>query len=116
MNVINTKWIFKNKSDESGNVIRNKARLVAQGYTQVEGIDFDETFAPVAWIESIRLLFGIACYVGYTLHQMDVKCAFLNGDLEEEAYVEQPKGFEHYDKPNYVYKLKRVLYVLKQAP
>src|ERR1044072_1722501 len=79
INVIGTKWIFKNKSDESGTVTRNKARLVAQGYTQVEGVDFDETFAPVARLESIRLLLGVACLLKFRLYQMDVKSAFLNG-------------------------------------
>ena len=85
INVIGTKWIFKNKSDEFGNVVRNKARLVAQGYTQVEGIDFDETFAPVARLESIRLLLAVACCLKIKLFQMDVKSAFLNGFLSEEV-------------------------------
>ncbi|XP_075524464.1 uncharacterized protein LOC142556847 [Primulina tabacum] len=89
VNVIGTKWIFKNKTDESGIVVRNKARLVAQGYTQIEGIDFDETFAPVARIESVRLLLAIACHMDIKLYQMDVKSAFLNGILNEEAYVSQ---------------------------
>lgn len=77
-NVISTKWIFKNKSDENGIVVSNKAKLVAQGYTQVEGIDFDETFAPIARLESIRILLGIACNLNFKLYQMDVKSAFLN--------------------------------------
>lgn len=115
-NVIGTKWIFKNKTDELGNVVRNKARLVAQGYTQVEGIDFDATFAPVARIESIRLLLAIACFLNIKLHQMDIKSAFLNGYLNEEAYVEQPKGFVDSSKPDYVYKLDKALYELKEAP
>ena len=93
-NVIGTKWIFKNKTDEFGIIIRNKARLVAQGYTQIKGIDFDETFAPVARLESIRLLLAVACVVGFKLFQMDVKSAFLNGNLNEEAFVEQPKGLK----------------------
>ena len=100
---------LKNKSDKFGNIIRNKAMLVAQGYIQVEGIDFDETFAPVAKLESIRLLLAIACHIGFTLHQMDVKSAFWNGFLNEEAYVEQTKGFEDPYKPNYVFKLKKAL-------
>ncbi|XP_061993496.1 uncharacterized protein LOC133711381 [Rosa rugosa] len=87
-NVIGTKWIFRNKSDEKGNVIRNKARLVAQGYSLVEGLDFDETFAPVARLESVRLLLSIACHLRFKLFQMDVKTAFLNGFLQEEVYVE----------------------------
>ena len=81
VNVIGTKWIFKNKSDEHGTVIRNKSRLVAQGYAQVEGIDFDETFAPVARLESIRILLAIASHLNFKLYQMDVKSAFLNGNL-----------------------------------
>jgi hypothetical protein len=115
-NVIGTKWVFKNKSDEHGTVVRNKARLVAQGYTQVEGIDFDETFAPVARLESIRVLLAIACHLGFKLYQMDVKSAFLNGLLQEEVYVEQPKGFQDPSHPDHVYKLKKALYGLKQAP
>ena len=90
--------------------------MVAQGYTQVEGLDYDETFAPVARLESIRLLLAIACHLGIKLHQMDIKSAFLNGILLEEVYVEQPKGFEDSTKPNHVYKLKKALYDLKQAP
>ena len=116
MNVIGTKWVYKNKSDENGTITRNKARLVAQGYTQIEGLDFDETFAPVARLESIRLLLGVACILKFKLYQMDVKSAFLNGYLQEEVYVEQPKGFVDPEHPNYVYKLKKALYGLKQAP
>jgi hypothetical protein len=93
-------------------MVRNKARLVAQGYTHIEKIDFDETFAPVARLESIRILFSIACHLGFKLYQMDVKSAFLNGILQEEVYVEQPKGFQD---PHHVYKLKKALYGLKQA-
>jgi hypothetical protein len=115
-NVIGTKWIFKNKSDAHGTVVRNKARLVAQGYTQVEGVDFDETFAPVARLESIRILLSISSCLQIKLYQMDVKSAFLNGILKEEVYVEQPKGFEDHQFPNHVYKLKKALYGLKQAP
>ncbi|GAA0160085.1 transmembrane signal receptor [Lithospermum erythrorhizon] len=115
-NVIGTKWIFKNKSDELGNVVRNKARLVAQGYTQVEGIDFEETFAPVARMEAIRLLLALACLLKFKLYQMDVKTAFLNDIFPEEVYVEQPKGFEDFTKGDQVYKLKKALYGLKQAP
>ncbi|KAK2451628.1 putative mitochondrial protein [Trifolium repens] len=116
VNVIGTKWIFKNKSDEKGVITRNKARLVAQGYTQVEGLDFEETFAPVARLESIRLLLGVACILKFKLYQMDVKSAFLNGYLHEEVYVEQPKWFTDPVYPNHVYKLKKALYGLKQAP
>ena len=88
-NVIGTKWIFNNKIDEFGNIVRNKARLVAQGYTQIEGVDFDETFALVARLESIHLLFAVACLIGFKLFQMDVKSAFLNDILNEETYAEQ---------------------------
>ena len=116
VNVIGTKWIFKNKSNEYGTVIRSKSRLVAQGYTQVEGIDFDETFAPIARLESIRILLIIASHLNFKLYQMDVKSAFLNGMLQEEVYIEQPKGFVDPHRPDDVYKLKRALYGLKQAP
>ena len=113
INVIGTKWIYKNKSDENGTVTRNKARLVAQGYTQVEGLDLDETFAR---LKSIRLLLGVAYIQKFKLFQMDVKSAFLNGYLHEKVYVEQPKGFTDPNFPNHVYKLKKALYGLKQAP
>ena len=116
VNVNGTKWIFKNKSDEHGTVIRNKSRLVAQGYTQVEGVDFDETFAPVARLESIRILLAIASHLNFKLYQMNVKSAFLNGMLQEEVYVEQPKGFVDPHRPDDVYKLKRAMYGFKQAP
>jgi hypothetical protein len=115
-NIISTKWIFKNKSDEHGTIIRNKARLVAQGYIQIEGIDFDETFAPAARLESIRILLSISCHLSFKLYQMDVKIAFLNDILQEEVYVEQPKGFLDPHYPHHVYKLKKALYGLKQAP
>ncbi|KAK0570630.1 hypothetical protein LWI29_004098 [Acer saccharum] len=115
-NVIGTKWVFRNKSDEDGNIVRNKARLVAQGYSQIEGIDFEETFAPVARLESIRLLLSISCVYKFKLHQMDVKSAFLNGLLHEEVFVEQPKGFVDPHHPSHVYRLKKALYGLKQAP
>ena len=87
VHVIGTKWIFKNKTDEDGEIIRNKSRLVAQGYTQVEGISFDESFAPVARLEFIRILMSIACTMNFKIYQMDVKCAFLNGYLNEEVFV-----------------------------
>ncbi|GMI75421.1 hypothetical protein HRI_001211400 [Hibiscus trionum] len=113
---IGTKWVFRNKLDESGNIVRNKARLVAQGYTQEEGIDFDETYAPVARMEAIRMLLAYACYHNFKLFQMDVKSAFLNGFINEEVYVEQPPGFEDSKFPNHVFKLTKALYGLKQAP
>jgi hypothetical protein len=89
---------------------------VAKGYLQVEGLDFDETYAPVARIESIRILLACATYHGFMLYQMDVKSAFLNGPIKEEVYVEQPPGFEDSEYPNYVYILSKALYGLKQAP
>ncbi|KAI3692517.1 hypothetical protein L6452_32334 [Arctium lappa] len=113
---IGTKWIFRNKRDERGIVIRNKARLVAQGYTQEEGIDYEEVFAPVARIEAIRLFIAYASYMNFKVYQMDVKSAFLNGSIEEEVYVCQPPGFENPSYPDRVYKLKKALYGLHQAP
>ena len=115
-NVVGTKWVFRNKQDEHGVVTRNKARLVAKGYSQVEGLDFGETYAPVARLESIRILLAYATYHGFKLYQMDVKSAFLNGPIKEEVYVEQPPGFEDSEYPNHVYKLSKALYGLKQAP
>jgi hypothetical protein len=115
-NVVGTKWVFHNKQDEHGVVTRNKARLVTKGYLQVEGLDFDETYAPVARIESIRILLVYATYHGFMLYQMDVKSVFLNGPIKEEVYVEQPPGFEDSEYPNHVYKLSKALYGLKQAP
>lgn len=99
-----------------GQVIRNKARLVAQGYTQIKGIDFDEAFAPVARLESIWLILAIACFLNIKLYQMGVKSAFLNGYLNKEVYVEQPKRFQDPHYPDHVFKLKKALYGLKQAP
>ena len=115
-NVIGTKWVFRNKQDEDGQVIRNKARLVAQGFTQVEGLDFGETYAPVARLEAIRILLAYANHHNILLYQMDVKSAFLNGEIEELVFVEQPPGFENPQFPNHVYKLHKALYGLKQAP
>jgi hypothetical protein len=115
-NVVGTKWVFRNKQDEHGVVTRNKARLVAKGYSQVEGLDFDETYAPVARLESICILLAYATYHGFKLYQMDVKSAFLNGPIKEEVYVEQPPGFEDSEYPNHVYKLLKALYGLKQSP
>nr|GEX78511.1 retrovirus-related Pol polyprotein from transposon TNT 1-94 [Tanacetum cinerariifolium] len=114
--VIKTKWIFKNKKDESSLVIRNKARLVAFGYSQQEGIDYDETFALVARIEAIRLFLAYAAHKDFTVFQMDVKTAFLNGILKEKVYVGQPPGFVSKQYPDYVYALDKALYGLKQAP
>ena len=116
VHVIGTKWIFKNKTNEDGEILRNKSRLVAQGYTQVEGVYFDESFTPMARLESIRIIMSIACTMNFKLYQMDMKCAFLNGYLNKEVFVEQPKGFEDPHFPNHVLRLKKALYGLKQAP
>ncbi|GKD77519.1 putative ribonuclease H-like domain-containing protein, partial [Tanacetum coccineum] len=107
---------FKNKKDERGIVIRNKARLVAQGYTQEEGIGYDEVFAPIARIEAIRLFLAYASFKDFMVYQMDVKSAFLYGKIEEEVYVCQPPGFEDPDFPDRVYKVEKALYGLHQAP
>ncbi|GJW09388.1 putative ribonuclease H-like domain-containing protein [Tanacetum coccineum] len=113
---IGSKWVFRNKKDERGIVIRNKARLVAQGYTQEEGIDYDEVFAPVARIKAIRLFLAYASFKDFMVYQMDVKSAFLYGKIEEEVYVCQPPGFEDPDFPDRVYKVEKALYGLHQAP
>jgi hypothetical protein len=115
-NIVGTKWVFRNKQDEHEVVTRNKARLVAKGYAQVAGLDFEETFAPVARLESIRILLAYAAHHSFRLFQMDVKSAFLNGPIKEEVYVEQPPGFEDERYPNHVCKLSKALYGLKQAP
>nr|GEZ15349.1 retrovirus-related Pol polyprotein from transposon TNT 1-94 [Tanacetum cinerariifolium] len=114
--VIKTERIFKNKKDESSLVIRNKARLVAVGYSQQEGIDYDETFAPVARIEAICLFLAYATHKDFTVFQIDVKTTFLNEILKEEVYVGQPSGFVSKQYPDHVYALDKVLYGLKQAP
>ncbi|GJX24978.1 retrovirus-related pol polyprotein from transposon TNT 1-94 [Tanacetum coccineum] len=113
---IGTKWVFRNKKDERGIVIRNKARLVAQGHRQEEGIDYEEVFAPVARIEAIRLFLAYASFMGFLVYQMDVKSAFLYGTIEEEVYVTQPPGFKDLDHPDKVYKVVKALYGLHQAP
>ena len=115
-NVIGTKWVFHNKQDENGVVTRNKARLVAQGFTQVEGLDFEETYAPVARLEAIWMLLAYVAYHNFKLYQMNVKSTFLNGPIQELVYVEQPPGFEDHKFPNHVYKPQNALYGLKQAP
>ena len=92
--MIGTKWVFRNKQDQDGIVVRNKARLVAQGYTQIEGLDFGETYAPIARLEAIRILLAYACAHNIKLYQMDVKSAFVNGYINEEVYVEQPPSLK----------------------
>ncbi|GKF06860.1 retrovirus-related pol polyprotein from transposon TNT 1-94, partial [Tanacetum coccineum] len=108
--------IYKVKLDEYGDVLKNKARLVAKGYRQEEGIDFEESFALVARIEAIRIFIANTASKNITIYQMDVKTSFLNGELKEEVYVSQPKGFVNPDHLTHVYRLKKALYGLKQAP
>ncbi|KAJ9558488.1 hypothetical protein OSB04_013102 [Centaurea solstitialis] len=112
---VGRKWVFKKKTDMDGNVHTFKARLVAKGFTQTDGIDYDETFSPVAMLKSIRILMAIAAYFNYEIWQMDVKTAFLNGKLTEDVYMEQPEGFEDPKNPNKVCKLLKSIYGLKQA-
>ena len=114
-NIVGCKWVYKVKHDDKGNISRYKARLVAQGYTQKEGIDYGEVFAPVVKYNSIRSLLAIANELDLDVHQMDVKCAFLQGDLEEEIYMQQPEGFIDKDHPNKVCRLRKSIYGLKQS-
>ncbi|GJX98840.1 retrovirus-related pol polyprotein from transposon TNT 1-94 [Tanacetum coccineum] len=114
--IISLKWIFKVKLDEYGEVLKNKARIVVKGYRQEEGIDFEESFAVVARIESIRIFLAYDAHKNMVVFQMDVKTTFLNGILKEEVYVSQPEGFVNQDHPNHVFRLKKALYGLKQAP
>ncbi|GJR24850.1 retrovirus-related pol polyprotein from transposon TNT 1-94 [Tanacetum coccineum] len=114
--VIKLKWLWKNKNDEDQTVIRNKARLVAKGYAQEEGIDFEESFAPVARLEAVRIFIAYAAHKSFPIYQMDVKMTFLNGPLKEEVYVAQSDGFVDPAHPEKVYRLWKALYGLKQAP
>ncbi|GJW44825.1 retrovirus-related pol polyprotein from transposon TNT 1-94 [Tanacetum coccineum] len=111
--IIALKWIYKVKLDEYGDMLKNKARLVAKGYRQEEGLDFEESFAPIARLEAIRIFLANAASKNMTVYQMDVKTAFLNGELKEEVYVSQPEGFVDPDRPHHVYRLKKALYGLK---
>jgi hypothetical protein len=114
--VITLKWVFKLKSDEAGAIVKHKARLVARGFVQRESIDFDDTFAPVAQMESVRVLFALAAQEGWCVHHMDVKSVFLNGDLKEEVYLHQPPGFAIPGNEGKVLRLRKALYGLQQAP
>ncbi|GJR53958.1 retrovirus-related pol polyprotein from transposon TNT 1-94 [Tanacetum coccineum] len=111
----NWKWIYKVKLDELGGILKNKARLVARGCRQEEGIDFEESFALVARLEAIRIFLAFVAHMNMVVYQIDVKIAFMNGNLREEVYVSQPDDFVDPDNPNHVYKLKKALYGLKQA-
>jgi hypothetical protein len=114
--VVTSKWIYKIKHTADGSIEKHKARFVARGFSQVEGIDYEETFAPVARYTSIRTIISLATSMGWRLHQMDVKTTFLNGEIEEEVYIEQPDGFVIHEKESHVCRLKKALYGLKQAP
>ncbi|KAK8942366.1 hypothetical protein KSP39_PZI009414 [Platanthera zijinensis] len=113
---IGLKWVFKTKRDPEGNIVKHKARLVAKGYVQRHRVDFNKVFAPVARLETVRLLIALAAEEGWDIHHMDVKSAFLNGDLVEEVYVSQPPGFVISGEEHKVLKLKKALYGLRQAP
>jgi hypothetical protein len=113
---VGCKWVFRTKRDASGHIVRHKARLVAKGYSQVEGVDFNETFAPVAKFSTIRCMLAIGSAMDLEIHQMDVKIAFLNGELEEDIYMDQPQRFVQDGKEDLVCKLKKSLYGLKQSP
>jgi hypothetical protein len=115
MNVIGIKWVFNNKQGEDGEVVRNKAHLVTQGFSQVEDLDFGKTFALVACLEAIRILLAFASSKRFKLDQMDVKSPFLNGVIHEEVYVRHPPSFENPRYSDRVYKLFKALYGLKQA-
>jgi hypothetical protein len=114
--LIGTKWVWKNKEGENGEVVRNKSRLVAQGYSKKEGIDYEESFAPVARLEAFRIILAFSVAKGFKLYQIDVKSVFLNGFLDEEVFVKQPPGFESVEFPHKVYRLRKALYGTKQAP
>ena len=113
---VGSKWVFKVKTDEGGKVERYKARLVAQGFTQKYGTDYDETFCPVVRLESIHTLIALSVQYGLELHQVDVTTALLNGELEEEVYMSQPEGFVAEGREHLVCRLKKSLYGLKQSP
>ena len=116
MKAIGLKWVFKIKRNADGSINKHKSRLVAKGYVQRHGIDYEEVFAPVARIETIRLVIALAAAYGWEIHHLDVKTAFLHGELKEEVYVTQPEGFKIAGKEDKVYRLKKALYGLKQAP
>ena len=111
--IIETKWIFRNKLDKNGNVVRNKVRLVAKKYNQEERIDFDETDTLVARLEAIRLLLVFTCYINFKLYQMDKKNIFLNDCITKKVFIEQLSDFKNHAYPNHIFKLNKILYDLK---
>ncbi len=113
---IGCKWVYKMKHNSDGSISRYKARLVAKGYAQTHGIDYEETFAPIAKMATVRTMIVVVASRGWVLHQMDVKNAFLHGELQEKVYLDQPLGYEDMNHPNYVCRLRKALYGLKQAP
>ena len=115
-NIVGTRWVFKNKLNADGKIVRNKGRLVAKRYIQEFSVDFEESYAPVARLEAVRLLLAYATSRKIKLYQIDVKSVFLNGYVNEEVYVDQPPSFEDTSYPNHVFKFKKVLYDLKQVP
>ena len=114
--VVGSRWIYKVKQAADGSVEKYKAIFFTWGFLQIEGIDYEETFAPVTWYSSIQAILSLSVQMGWHIHQMDVKTTFLNGIIEEEVYIEQPKGFEIFSSESHVCRLKRALYGLKQAP
>jgi hypothetical protein len=114
--VVTSRWLYKTKYAADGNIEKHKARSVARGFSQIEGADYDETFTPVVRYTYIQSIIDIAAEMGWRIHQMDVKTAFLNGFIEEEVYIEQPQGFEVLGRESHVCLLRKALYGLKQAP
>ena len=114
--IIGLKWVFKLKKNSNGEIIKHKARLVAKGYTQQQGVDFDEAFVPVARLDTVRVILAVAANRRWQVDHLDVKSVFLNGELREELYVAQPEGYVVQGKENFVYKLHKALYGLRQAP
>ena len=114
--VVTSKWLYKIKHVADGSIEKYKARFVARGFSQIEGVDYDETFASAARFSSIRAVISVMAEMGWRIHQMDVKTTFLNGLIQEEVYLEQPQGFEIYERDSHVCKLKKDLYGMKQAP
>jgi len=112
---VSSRWLYKVKQVVDGNVEKHKARFVAHGFSQVKGIDYNETFAPIEMYSSIRLMLALLAQMGWRIHQMNVRTAFLNGNIKEEVYIEQLEGFENFDRESHMWRLNRALYGLKQA-